>query len=85
MLKTPFFRKTIPRDRYTKVMANLHFNNNTLDNGSDQPFKIRPILNAFVEKFFEVYCPDKHISVDESLMKFHGHLSFRQYNPSKRS
>ena len=84
MLETPFFRKTIPRDRYVNIMSNLHFNSNALDNGSDRLFKIRPILNSFTENFCTSYCPDQHISVDESLLKFHGRLKFKQYNPSKR-
>lgn len=85
MLETPFFKKTMPRDRYIKIMSNLHFNNNALDNGSDRLFKIRPILDSFAESFRTTYCPDEHISVDESLLKFHGRLKFKQYNPSKRS
>ena len=85
MLETPFFRKTIPRDRYTKIMANLHFNDNTFDNGSDRLFKIRPILDALADKCRKIYFPDQHVSVDESLLKFHGRLRFKQYNPSKQS
>ena len=34
-------------------MANLHFNDTTLNNRSDHLFKIRPILDAFVEKFVQ--------------------------------
>ena len=63
-------------------MANLHFNNKTLDNRSDHLFKIRPILDAFVEKFCAVYCPDEHISVDESLMKYHKHLESQTIQPN---
>ena len=85
MLETPFFRKTIPRDRYIKIMANLHFNDNTLDNGSDRLFKIKPILDTLADKCRKIYFPDQNVSVDESLLKFHGHLRFKQYNPSKRS
>ena len=85
MLETPFFRKTIPRDRYVNIMSNVHFNSNTLDNESDRLFKIRPILNNFTENFCTSYCPDQHISVDESLLKFYGRLKFKQYNPFKRS
>ena len=83
MLETPFFKKTIPRNRYTKIMANLHFNDNTLDNGSDCLFKIRPILDALADKCCKIYCSDQHMSVDESVLKFHGRLRFKQYNPSK--
>ena len=48
-------------------------------------FKIKPILTAFIEKFQAVYCPEKHISVDELMLKFHGRLKFKQINPSKRA
>ena len=82
MLETPFFPKTIPRDRFLKILSNLHFNNNDLDDGTDRLFKIRPMLDAFNSNFKLAYTPEKSISIDESLLKFHGRLKFRQYNPS---
>ena len=66
-------------------MKNLHFQNNDPDNGTDRLFEIRSLLNAFVEKFQAVYCPDKHVFIDESMLKFHERLKFKQYNPSKRA
>ena len=85
MTEVPFFRKTMPRDRYTKIMQNLHFQNNELDDGTDRLFKIRPLLDAFIVNFQATYCPEKHVSIDESMLKFHGRLKFKQYNPSKRA
>ena len=85
MLETPFFPKTIPRDRFLKILSNMHFNNIDLDDRTDRLFKIRPMLDAFNSNFKMAYTPEKSISIDESLLKFHGRLKFRQYNPSKRS
>ena len=85
MTEVPFFRKTMPRDRYIKIMRNLHFQDNELDDGTDRLFKIRPFLDAFIANFQAAYCPEKHISVDESMLKFHGRLKFKQYNPSERA
>ena len=42
-------------------------------------------MDAFIANFQAAYCPEKHISVDESKLKFHGRLKFKQYNPSKRA
>ena len=66
-------------------MKNLYFQSNDQDNGTDRLFKIRPIITAFTEKFQAVYCSEKYISVDKSMLKFHGRLRFKQYNTSKRS
>ena len=80
-----FFRKTMPRDRYIKIMQNLHFQDNELDDGTDRLFKTRLLLDAFIANFQAAYCPEKHISVDESMLKFQGRLKFKQYSPSRRA
>ena len=85
MVETPFFSKIISRDRYRKLLKNLHFYDNTLDDGSDILFKIRPLLDAFSGLFHTTCLPAKHISVDELLLKFHVRLQWKQYNPSKWS
>lgn len=41
---------------------------------------------TFINNMFkEDYTPDQHVSVDESLMKFRGRLSYIQFNKSKRA
>ena len=85
MTEVPLFWKTMRRDRYKKIMRNLHFQDNELDDGTDRLFKIRPFLDAFIANFQAAYCPKKHISADEAMLKFHGRLKFKQYNPSKRA
>ena len=75
----------MPRDRYIKIMRNLHFQDNELDDGTDRLFKIRSLLDAFIANFQAAYCPEKHILVDESMLKFHRRLKFKQYNPSERA
>lgn len=49
---TPFFSKTISRDRFRQIWKAWHFNNNEdITDDSDRLFKVRPVLNYFVEKF----------------------------------
>ncbi|XP_068103444.1 piggyBac transposable element-derived protein 4-like [Hyperolius riggenbachi] len=84
------YRATMTRGRYQMLMRFLHFNNNDNDLPSDDPdrdrlFKIWPLLNHLNKKFCEVYMPEQNISVDESLVPFHGRLAIKQYIPSKRA
>ena len=46
--------------------------------------KIRPVVEDLVNKFKTVYEPEKHVSIDEELLLWKGHLSFKQYAPNKR-
>jgi hypothetical protein len=82
--ETPFFRTIMPFKRFEKILSNLHFADNALLDKSDKLFKIRPIINYLKNKF-TTYRPNEELSIDESLMKFRGHLSYVQFNKSKRA
>ena len=72
---TPFFGKTMSRNRYQEISAFLHFNDNEKrpapGEGDDQDrlFKLRPIVDYLVEKFKSLYAPHKQISIDEGTLK----------------
>ena len=85
VIETSFFSKTIPGDRFRQIMSNLHFCDNTNPDENDWLFKIRRVLEICRNKFTSVYHPTQDIAVDESLMKFHDRLHFKQFNPSKRA
>jgi hypothetical protein len=67
-----------------KIMTMLHMSDSSNVDENDRLFKLRHVIDTCVSKFGTVYVPNEHISVDESLLKFHGRLKFKQYNPSKR-
>ncbi|KAJ1143324.1 hypothetical protein NDU88_009634 [Pleurodeles waltl] len=90
LMATAIFPATMTRNRYLLLLRMLHFVDNALALPRDHPdcdrlFKIRPVLDHFVDRFSEVYVPGKEISVDESLVLFKGRLVFKQYIPSKRA
>ncbi|KAJ1098648.1 hypothetical protein NDU88_003755 [Pleurodeles waltl] len=90
LMATAIFPATMSHNRYLLLLRMLHFVDNALalprvHPDSDHLFKIRPVLDHFVDRFSEVYVPGKEISVDESLVLFKGRLVFRQYIPSKRA
>jgi len=62
----------------------LHLvNNNDRPAVPDRLHKIRPLITYFNTKFSTEYTPSGHVTVDESMVKFKGRVSFRQYMPAK--
>lgn len=55
------------------------------EDSSDRITKLRPVVDYLLERFQGIYRPGRNISIDESLMKFHGRLSFKQFNRNKRA
>ena len=84
MLATPFYSELLPRDRFLQILSNMHFANNADNDGTDRLFKIRHVVETIISNFRETFTPYQNIATDVSLLKFHGRLGFKQYNPSKR-
>ena len=84
-IETPFFSKTMPRDRFRKIMSNLHFCNNEDPDPNDCLFKIRHVIEVCLQNSSHVYTPSQDICIDESLLKFCGRLVFKQFNSCKRA
>uniref|UniRef100_A0AAV2KJ11 PiggyBac transposable element-derived protein domain-containing protein n=1 Tax=Knipowitschia caucasica TaxID=637954 RepID=A0AAV2KJ11_KNICA len=63
----------------------LHLlNNHAADiDRQDKHWKMRWFLNYLTSRFQTLYEVNGTVSVDESMIKFKGHLSFRQYLPMK--
>ncbi|XP_046997952.1 piggyBac transposable element-derived protein 4-like [Schistocerca americana] len=85
VIETPIFRKTMPFRRFLHISRFLHLANNSLANNTDKLYKLRPVIDMFNQKFKEVYTMQENIPIDESLMKFKGRLSYKQFIPSKRT
>ena len=75
----------ISRNRFPEPSRYLHFvDNDTLvpqgADGHDCLGKVRPFIDHLSTKFAEVY---REVSVNESMIKFQGRSSLRQYMPLK--
>ena len=89
-LKHHFFSKTIPRDRFRQILSALHFTSNENSNSADRLFKLRSVIDSCAQTIASdyaqtIFVPNRDICVDKSLVKFHGRLSFKPFNPSKRA
>ncbi|XP_053323807.1 piggyBac transposable element-derived protein 4-like [Spea bombifrons] len=90
VMSTPIFCHTMPRLHYEMLLHFLYFNDNSQcppkeDPQYDRLYKVQPLLTHFPARFAELYTPQQNLTIDESLMKFKGRLTFKQYIPSKRS
>lgn len=87
---TPGFSDVFSRNQYQLIRSCLHFNSNTNQvkkgqDGYDPLFKIRPIMDMTKDSYSDIFECGRDLSVDESMLKFKGRLSFKQYLPSKPS
>jgi hypothetical protein len=73
------------RDRFSEILSNIHVNDNTAIpvNNKDKLYKLRPMIDSLNKTFSEAYNGTRELSVDESMIKFKGRSSLKQYNPMK--
>ena len=76
ILASPFYSEILSRDRFLQIMQMMMVL---------RLFKIRHVVETIISNFRETCTPCQNIATDESLLKFHGRLGFKQYNPSKRA
>ena len=78
----------IPRWRFREISRYLHFVDNGHlvahgDHGHDRLGKVRPLMDYLNTKFAALYEPSKETAVDETMIKFQGRSSLKQYMPKK--
>ncbi|GFR31416.1 DDE_Tnp_1_7 domain-containing protein [Trichonephila clavata] len=88
ILHDPYVSSLMPVKRFTWILGNLHLNDNTLmkkkrDTDFDKLYKLRLLITHLSEKFLSVLRLSKHQAVDESMVKFKGRSSLKQYMPKK--
>lgn len=84
-LGVPIVTQTMTRERYKQILSVIHLNDNLSipDNNRDKLYKIRPLITTLNENFQKLRLPDQFQSIDESMVRFKGRSSLKQYNPMK--
>ena len=84
-LAVPLVAETMPRNRFAKVLSNLHINDNSSipPGNKDKLFKIRPLITSMNENYAKLYNVSPKVSIDESMILFKGRSTLKQYNPKK--
>ena len=61
ILATPYFNRSMSRNRFQLIWRFLHFSDNESFDGTDRLHKVRPVLSYVVSKFQELYQPHSNI------------------------
>jgi len=78
----------MPQNWFEQLCGQLHFNDDSLAlthriPGYDKLYKIRPVINLICDKSRTLYILGEKVLVDETMMKFKGRSSMKQYEPLK--
>lgn len=87
-LHDSYIARLMPVNRFGWLLSHLHLNDNNLapkrgDLKFDKLYKLRPFLTQLSEKFQISFQPCESMAVDESMIKFKGRSSLKQYLPKK--
>lgn len=83
-----FIASCMSRNRFSWLLGHLHLHDNSIQPKKDHPlydklYKVRPMLDKLSETYAKYYKPSRCQSIDESMIRFKGRISFRQYMPMK--
>lgn len=87
-LNDPHISKLMTVNRFGWLLSSIHINDNHMmpkrgEVGYDKLYKIRPFLSILKFNFQKYYTPKNIIAVDESMIKFKGRSTIKQYMPKK--
>ena len=88
LLRIDFVANAMSRIQYDWILLNLYLNDNNKapnrdDINFDKLYKVRPFITSLCNQFMKNYNPTEHQSIDESMIKFKGRSSLKQYMPLK--
>lgn len=74
-------RSFMSRDRFQRLMAFLHIDDPRTEDDpgrkKDKLKKVRTLIDALQAKCQQLYTPERHVSIDERMIKAKGVCSFR--------
>lgn len=71
------------RDRFLTIWRHFHLADNTQIDITDKYYKLRPLMQKLQKKFVDFYVPEKYINYDESMVKYFGRHSCKQFIKGK--
>ncbi|GFV68836.1 piggyBac transposable element-derived protein 4 [Trichonephila clavipes] len=88
ILHDAFVSGLMPVRKFIWILGNIHLNDNNLmpkksEKNFDKLYKVRPLLDHLSEMFLKVFKPGQKQSIEESMIKFKGRSSLKQYIPKK--
>ena len=86
--KVPIVSQTMSRNLFEKISSNIHLADNKKIPPKASPeysktYKVDEFLEILQKNFKQNYILDEYVSIDESMIKFKGRSSLKQYLPMK--
>ena len=81
--QTPGFAQIMTMNDYLLIRSALHFADNDTAEKDNKLYKIQPVLDIVKPLYSQLFVPGMELSVDETIVKFHGKARFKQYNAKK--
>lgn len=87
-LRDEYISNIMSLNRFSSLLSHLHLNDNSItpvkgQQHYDKLYKIRPFINKLRKNYQKYYGPSMEQAVDETMVKFKGRISFKQYLPLK--
>ena len=81
LTQTPGFNDMMPKNRFLQILRYLHFvdNEDVSVDKTNKMWKVQNVLDFHNKRFRAVYCPRRELSMGETMLKFKGRLSIKQY------
>lgn len=70
---------SIRRDRFEQISRFLHCADNNFPEARDKIWKLRPLVDRVKQKCLEHFQPEEHLNYDESMVKYFGRHSCKQF------
>lgn len=71
--------QSMRRDRFIEIMKFMHCADNNEINQNDKMWKLRPLVDKLKANFLKYFIPTEHINFDESMVKYFGKHSCKQF------
>lgn len=75
----PLTINSMRRNRFFDILRYLHCADNTQPDANDKGWKIRPLMDKLKAAFLEHFVPEQDINYDESMVKYYGKHSCKQF------
>ena len=81
--KIPFFGRAFQRNRFEQIFWMLHVSKDDPLQPGKKLNKVKYVLDILIPNFQWAFSPTRNLSVDETMIGFHGRFSSKQYMLAK--
>ncbi|XP_044766308.1 piggyBac transposable element-derived protein 3-like [Coccinella septempunctata] len=78
-MKNALVCDSMRRDRFRQILKYLHCSDNTKPHSEDKMWKLRPLMDLLKRKFIDNWIPEQQLDYDESMIKYFGKHSCKQF------